>query len=86
MLVQVYLIEDMFGVYNFALLREDDYVASFSCGRVPKEGDLIDYQESQNPKLIVLKGDKTIELLDTMPQSEVEDYVRFIATVRGDIC
>ena len=77
MLVQVYLVELKFDPKGFILIREDDAVASYRYIVQPNFDIPVEYIHVSDFNGLFFASDKSITLLDTIPEEEVLDYIKF---------
>ncbi len=84
MKVQVYLINARLGLKYFGLLREDDHIASIVAGSTVDIITRISYLPSYDFSCVFMHHDESIELLDTLPEEEVLDYLKFYYMMNGE--
>ncbi len=84
MLVHVYLVEGQYESKCYILLREDDYITSYHFLEIPKFAVAIKYSRVPDHTGMFLPNDKSIVLLDTIPEEEVSEYLQFRAMMGID--
>ncbi len=75
-LVQIYLIHAKLNFKMYGLLREDDYISSYVCGSINHKETEIEYRQSHDFSTLFLFHDKSVELLDTVPEDEVLSFLK----------
>ncbi len=83
MLVQVYLIETRFDPKCFVLIREDDAVASYRYIVKTNFDVPVRYTKVSDFHGLFFDSDISITILDTIPEEEVLDYMKFYRFMDG---